>query len=102
MQFNLSQNSLLAQIIPEPSFPSQGLQARGTRLISVLLNTCSFVMQVEYSQAYSPACERDHLTSNIPGQLVRITELYTVNFNFILIYFNYILFHYISLGHLLK
>ncbi len=63
------------RIIPERSFPSQESQAWGTRLISVLLNTCSFVMQVEYSQAYSPACERDHLTSNVPGQLVRITEL---------------------------
>ena len=40
----------------------------------VLLNTCSFVMQVAYSQAYSPACERDHLTSKYTNLVPRLKE----------------------------
>ena len=44
IHFNGQSDSSLKRIIPEPSFPSQGSQARGTRLPMCVVNTLSRIV----------------------------------------------------------
>ena len=63
IHFNSQSESSLKRIIPEPSFPSRGSQARGTRLLrtAVLSTLIMYFLQSETNASWKRLCIIIHI-----------------------------------------